>query len=225
MSAVEAIAAPLTRVAAVRRWAIGLVASIALAGGSAVLAADAPRTLHVAFPVAETGFDPQAIGDTYSDAVCLSIFDPLYRYDYFARPVVLEPNTADGPPEITDGGRTYTIKVKRGIFFAADPAFNGKKRELTAQDYVYSIKRVFDPKVRSYWLYIFEQTLVGLEGPLERARKIRQVRLRRKDRGSPGDRPLHAAHPLQAAGLRFQVVADDVELRSGRARGRREVSG
>ena len=128
MSAVEAIPAPLTRVAAVRRWAIGLVASIALAGGSAVLAADAPRTLHVAFPVAETGFDPQAIGDTYSDAVCLSIFDPLYRYDYFARPVVLEPNTADGPPEITDGGRTYTIKVKRGIFFAADPAFSGKKR-------------------------------------------------------------------------------------------------
>ena len=116
-----------------RRWAIGLVASIALAGGSAVLAADAPRTLHVAFPVAETGFDPQAIGDTYSDAVCLSIFDPLYRYDYFARPVVLEPNTADGLPEITDGGRTYTIKVKRGIFFAADPAFNGKKRELTAR--------------------------------------------------------------------------------------------
>jgi len=153
------------------RWALALVAVIALADAPTTFAADAPRTLHAAFPVAETGFDPQAIGDTYSDAVCLGIFDPLYRYDYFARPVVLEPNTADGMPEITDGGRTYTIKVKRGIFFAADPAFNGKKRELTAQDYVYSIKRVFDPKVRSYWLYIFEQTLVGLEGPLERARK------------------------------------------------------
>ena len=68
-------------------------------------------------------------------------------------------------PQITDGGRTYTIKVKRGIYFAADPAFNGKRRELTAEDYVYSIKRVFDPKVRSYWLYLFEQTLVGLDGP------------------------------------------------------------
>jgi ABC-type transport system substrate-binding protein len=73
--------------------------------------------------------------------------------------------------EITDGGRTYTIKLKHGIYFAADPAFDGKRRELTAEDYVYSIKRVFDPKVRSYWLYLFEQTLVGLDAPLQRARK------------------------------------------------------
>ena len=134
-------------------------------------ATDVRKTLHVAFPVAETGFDPQAIGDTYSDAVCLAVFDPLYRYDYFARPVVLEPNTADGLPQISDDGRTYTIKVRRGIYFADDAAFNGKRRELTAEDYVYSIKRVFDPKVRSYWLYVFDRTLVGLEGPLERARK------------------------------------------------------
>ena len=134
-------------------------------------AADTRKTLHVAFPVAESGFDPQALSDTYSDAVCLGIFDPLYRYDYFARPVVLQPNTADGLPEITEGGRTYTIRVKRGIHFAADPAFGGKRRELTAHDYVYSIKRVFDPKVRSYWLNLFERTLVGLEPVLERARK------------------------------------------------------
>ena len=164
-------AARAPRSLAVTRWALRIVAIIAFAAHANVFAADAPRVLHVAFPVAETGFDPQALGDTYSDAVCLGIFDPLYRYDYFARPVVLEPNTADGLPEITDGGRTYTIKVKRGIYFAADAAFKGTKRELTAQDYVYSIKRVFDPKVRSYWLYLFEQALVGLEGPLERARK------------------------------------------------------
>ena len=153
-------------------WVVAVLAAIlATALPIAAPAADAAKTLHVAFPVAETGFDPQAIGDTYSDAVCLGIFDPLYRYDYFARPVVLAPNTAEGLPEITDGGRTYTIRVRRGIFFAADPAFGGKRRELTADDYVYSIKRVFDPKVRSYWLYLFEQTLVGLEAPLERARK------------------------------------------------------
>jgi ABC-type transport system substrate-binding protein len=137
----------------------------------ATSAADMRKALHVAFPVAESGFDPQAIGDAYSDAVCLAIFDPLYRYDYFARPVALEPNTAEGLPQITDDGRTYTIRIKRGIHFADDPAFHGKPRELTADDYVYSIKRVFDPKVRSYWLYLFEGRLVGLDAPLARARK------------------------------------------------------
>ena len=153
------------------RVAAAALCALVAASSSPAFAADARKTLHVAFPVAETGFDPQAIGDTYSDSVCLAIFDPLYRYDYFARPVALEPNTADGMPEISDGGRTYTIKVKRGIYFASDPAFGGKRRELTAADYVYSIKRVFDPKVRSYWLYLFERTLVGLDEPLERARK------------------------------------------------------
>ena len=161
-----------------RRALVALAALLAtLFASSATLmpapafAAEPQKTLRVAFPVAETGFDPQAIGDAYSDAVCLAIFDPLYRYDYFARPVVLEPNTADGLPAITDDGRTYTIKVRRGIYFADDPAFGGRRRELTAEDYVYSIKRVFDPKVRSYWLYLFDKTLVGLDEPLERARR------------------------------------------------------
>jgi ABC-type transport system substrate-binding protein len=152
----------------VRRWA---VCAIALVATTSLNAADMTKTLHVSFAVAENGFDPQAIYDTYSDAVCSAIFDPLYTYDYFARPVKMRPNTADGPPQITDGGRTYTIKVKPGIYFAADPAFKGKKRELTAADYVYSIKRIFDPKIRSYDLYLFEHSLEGLDAPLERARK------------------------------------------------------
>jgi ABC-type transport system substrate-binding protein len=154
-----------------RRYAPLAALVFALALASTAIGADPRKTLHVAFPVAETGFDPQAIGDTYSDAVCLAIFDPLYRYDYFARPGRLEPNTADGLPQITDGGRTYTIRVRRGIRFADDPAFGGKPRELTAEDYVYGIKRVLDPKVRSYWLYLFEGNLAGLDEPLARARE------------------------------------------------------
>ncbi|TMG96573.1 MAG: hypothetical protein E6H71_10805 [Betaproteobacteria bacterium] len=143
----------------------------ALVCGLPAHAADMTKTLRVAFATAENGFDPQAIYDTYSDAVCSAIFDPLYTHDYFARPVQMVPNTAESLPQITDGGRTYTIKVKRGIYFAADPAFKGKKRELTAEDYVYSIKRIFDPKVRSYDLYLFENSLVGLDAPLARTRK------------------------------------------------------
>ena len=149
----------------------GCAAAIALIATASLHAADMTKTLHVSFAIAENGFDPQAIYDTYSDAICSAIFDPLYTYDYFARPVRMVPNTADGLPQITDGGRTYTIKVKTGIYFASDPAFKGKKRELTAADYVYSIKRIFDPKIRSYDLYLFENSLEGLDAPLARARK------------------------------------------------------
>jgi len=136
-----------------------------------IRAADMSKTIHVAFGSAENGLDPQAVYDSYSFYVCHAIFDPLYTYDYFARPVQLVPNTAAGLPQITDGGRTFTVKVRPGIYFAEDPAFKGKKRELTAEDYVFTIKRIFDPKVRSYWLYLFDHRLVGLDELLERARK------------------------------------------------------
>jgi ABC-type transport system substrate-binding protein len=128
-------------------------------------------TIRVAFQVAEAGFDPQAVYDAYSADVCTAIFEPLYRYDYFARPVRMEPAIAAALPDVTDGGRTYTIRIKRGIRFTPDPAFKGKPRELVADDYVYAIKRVLDPKVRSYWLYLLEHRLLGADDVLADARR------------------------------------------------------
>jgi oligopeptide transport system substrate-binding protein len=151
--------------------AFAFVAGLALVSARPSLAADSTRTLRVAFNAAETGFDPQAINDNYSFMVCDSIFDALYTYDYFARLPRIVPNTAEGMPEISDGGPTFTIKVKPGIFFADDPVFKGRPRELTAEDYVYSIKRIFDPRVRSTSLYIFEHQLVGLDDVLNAARR------------------------------------------------------
>ena len=40
--------------------------------------------------------------------------------------------TADGMPEVSDDFRTWTVRIKPGIYFADDPAFKGKKRELVA---------------------------------------------------------------------------------------------
>ena len=147
-----------------------LVAAAALVGAAGAQGPVA-GTLRVAFPVAENGFDPQAVYDAYSARVCNAIFDPLYTYDYFARPARLIPNTADGLPLIGDGGRTYTIKLRRGIHFAPHPAFGNAKRELTAEDYLYSIKRILDPQVRSYPLYLLENRLVGLDPVLAEARR------------------------------------------------------
>jgi ABC-type transport system substrate-binding protein len=126
-------------------------------------AADPAKVLHVTFPVAETGFDPVKVSDYYSGTVIESIVDPLLSYDYLARPAKLVPNTAESLPEVADNGKVYTFRLKKGIYFSADPAFKGKKRELVAADYAYSIKRFFDPKNRSPYAFLFEGKIVGLD--------------------------------------------------------------
>jgi ABC-type transport system substrate-binding protein len=149
------------------------IALVLVAASLAMPCAEAQpgKAIRVAFPVAETGFDPQAIADSYSSLIASAIFEPLYTYDYFALPAKLVPAAADALPEVSPDLTTYTIRLKKGLRFADDPAFGGKAREVTAQDYVYSWKRLLDPKVRSYFVHVFENRLVGGDAAIAAARK------------------------------------------------------
>ena len=126
--------------------------------------ADPSKILRITFQAAETGFDPVKVSDYYSGTVIEAIFDPLLTYDYLARPAKLVPNTAAALPQVTDQGRTYRVTVKPGIHFADDPVFKGRKRELTALDYAYSLRRFLDPKNRSPYAFLFEG-IAGIETP------------------------------------------------------------
>lgn len=120
-------------------------------------AASDGKTLSVAFPSAETSLDPtQTNSDQNSIIVIAQILEAPLTYDYLARPVRLLPNTAAALPEVSADGRSFTVRLRPGIFFADDPAFNGRRRELVAQDYVYALKRFYDPRWNSSDLYIFE---------------------------------------------------------------------
>jgi ABC-type transport system substrate-binding protein len=123
------------------RLLLCLVAGVLIQGAHA----SEPKTLRYAFEVAETGFDPAELSDLYSRYLTSEIFDAPLRYAYLAAPGTLEPSTADGMPEVSGDYKTFTIRIKKGIYFTDDPAFNGQRRELTAEDYVYSYKRIFDP--------------------------------------------------------------------------------
>jgi ABC-type transport system substrate-binding protein len=151
--------------------ALAASAALALAWPTSPHAASAVKTLRITFQAAESGFDPVRVSDYYSGTVIQAIFDPLLTYDYLARPAKLVPNTAEALPEVTDEGRTYTLKVRPGIYFADDPAFKGKKRELTALDYAYSIKRFLDPRNRSPYAFLFEGKIAGLDALAARAKK------------------------------------------------------
>ena len=124
-------------------------------------AARAGKTLHLFLSTSETGLDPAVASDVASLNLMENVFDPLLRYDYLARPVKLQGNTAQSLPQVQDDGRTYTFKIRPGIFFTPDPAFKGQPREVTAQDYVYSLTRLYDPSLKSPWLFLLEDKLVG----------------------------------------------------------------
>ena len=99
----------------------------------------APKVLRYAFLIAETGFDPAQITDLYSRTVASGIFDAPLEFEYLASPTRLRPNTTVAMPEVSADFKTFTFRIKPGIYFADDPAFKGSKRELTAADYVYSL--------------------------------------------------------------------------------------
>ena len=143
--------------------AMAMALPLLLASGVAQAQPTAPKVLRYAFLIAETGFDPAQITDLYSRTVASGIFDAPLEFEYLASPTRLRPNTTVAMPEVSADFKTFTFRIKPGIYFADDPAFKGSKRELTAADYVYSLKRHYDPRWKSGNLYILENAqILGL---------------------------------------------------------------
>ena len=155
-----------------------LIAAVGAQAQAQPAASAAPvpqKVLRYAFEVAETSLDPAKINDLYSRTLTPHIYEGLYTYDHLARPVKIKPLTADGMPEHSADFRVWTVKVKPGIYFADDPAFKGRKRELVAQDYVYSFKRFADPANKSpAWGSLEQEGFPGLNELRDDALKTRK---------------------------------------------------
>ena len=151
-------------------WAVrGLPA---VAGGEAGPTTGAGKVLRYSFLAAETSFDPTKISDLYSRIITAHMFEALYRLDYLARPAKVVPHTAVAMPEVSEDFRTWTIRIRPGIYFVDDPAFKGKPRELIAADYVYSWKRFFDPaNAGPSYSGFNEEGAVGVNALREQAQK------------------------------------------------------
>lgn len=133
------------------------------------------KVLRAAFATAEAGFDPPRVSDNTSVTTNAHLFESPLTYDPLAWPARLVPQTAVALPEVSADFRHFVITLQPGILFAPDPVFGGRPRELVAEDYVYSIKRYWDPAVRSEHLYIWEGAgLLGLPEQRERALKERK---------------------------------------------------
>ncbi|TAG74464.1 MAG: heme-binding protein [Burkholderiales bacterium] len=166
-------------------------------------ATDMSKTLRVAFQVDITGFDPQATNDLYSGHVNNAVFDVMYEFDYYVRPMKLRGSIADGLPEISADGLTWTIKIKKGQFFADDPVFKGKKRELVAEDLVYSWKRMLDPKIISPTLWHIDGKLVGADALVAEAKKTGEFDY---------DKPIEGLKAIDRYTVQMQLTRPDYVL-------------
>ena len=176
-----------------------IVASVAPKGFAADWA-DPAKVFKVAFPTDVSGLDPAGTQETYASVVEARIFDALYVWDYHARPYRFVPSIASGMPEISADGRVWTIHIRRGIYFADDPAFEGKKRELTAADFVYAWKRVVDPRVRSPNSDLLEHKLVGLDAAVAKAKSSGRFNY---------DAEIQGVHATDRYTLRVELVQPD----------------
>ncbi|MGE3260180.1 MAG: ABC transporter substrate-binding protein [Bacteriovoracia bacterium] len=123
-----------------------------------------PNFLNLVNPQKIKGMDPAGAQDQYSSLEIMRVFEGLVQYHPLKRPYVLEPLLAESMPVIAKNGLVYTFKIKKGVLFHDDAAFpNGKGREVKASDFVYSFKRLADPKVQSTGWWLFENRIKGLD--------------------------------------------------------------
>jgi ABC-type transport system substrate-binding protein len=113
---------------------------------------------------APTNLDPAKSASVYANFIIINLYDTLYSYRYLARPYAIKPNLAAAMPVVSDDGLTYLISLKQGARFIDDPVFpGGSGREVTAADVVYSLKRHFDPAVRSQGAWLWQGKIQGLD--------------------------------------------------------------
>lgn len=116
--------------------------------------------LHIREPL--RSFDPVLAQDMFSQQMVLQVYEGLYHYNYYQRPMVVEPQLAESLPEVSSDGLVYTFKIKKNIFFQNDAAFkDGQGREVTAQDFIYSWLRLADPQNKSENYWIFRDKIKG----------------------------------------------------------------
>ena len=130
--------------------------------------------LYSSFPDRPKHLDPVQSYTEDEARFTQQIYEPLLQYHYLKRPYELIPLTAVEVPQarVVEGGKftVYDIRIRPGIRYQPHPAFVAENfslsrekvdrlktpyelplgsRELTADDYIYQIKRLAHPRLHS----------------------------------------------------------------------------
>ncbi|HCQ29230.1 MAG TPA: hypothetical protein DIU39_03025 [Flavobacteriales bacterium] len=116
--------------------------------------------LHVSEMELNPIIDPIALVDAHTEHVSSQIFDGLVAYD--PKDLSIKPAVAESW-DVSEDGKTYTFHIRKGVYFHDDVCFeNGKGRELTANDVLYTLKRIcFNDPENSAFSVVAKDVIVG----------------------------------------------------------------
>jgi len=149
-------------------YAVALLAGVLLVTGCAKRETSAPpaqNILRYAITTEPTTFDPALVRDGPTIDMLFHVFEGLVQWDENNR---VRPNLAESW-SVSEDGRTYTFTLKKGVRF-----HNG--REVTAEDFKYSIERACDPELASPVSATYLNDIVGALDKLNRkAQEVKGV--------------------------------------------------
>lgn len=121
--------------------------AIALAGVLAACGSNASSSKGTSITRMESDvistMDPSTNTDAIAGQALIDTMDGLYRYSGSD----LKPAIAKSEPKVTDGGKTYTFKLRNAKWSNGDA--------VTAQDFVFAWRRTVDPKTKSQYAYLY----------------------------------------------------------------------
>jgi ABC-type transport system substrate-binding protein len=142
-----------------------LLAFLALCGCHSAREEAGSANLRIAHEEDVQSWDPAVAYDGASLDVLPGIFETLYQYDYLSEDYRLVPLLASDVPAISEDGKTVRIPIRSGIHFQSDRCFRlepGKKRELTANDFVFALKRLALPSLSASGWWLLGERIEGL---------------------------------------------------------------
>lgn len=120
--------------------------------------------------------DPAACYDTVSAEPVNQIYETPYQYDYYGKPGSVIPLAAEAMPTFSKDRKQLTFKIRKGLKFSNDPCFaDGKGREVTAKDFLFSWKRHAVTATHSEGAWVFEKKVVGWEEFHEKVKDIQNI--------------------------------------------------
>lgn len=113
--------------------------------------------------------DPAEAASAYAGRAVALIYEPLLEYDYANRPYSLKPCLATGMPAVSPDGRIFTFEIDTNATFTADICFGTDShgaplsRHVSAEDFVFSLKRLADAKLASPGYWILDGKVKGID--------------------------------------------------------------